>query len=171
MQSASYSSTAGALLTPVSSTYGSAGPSESSTEQHPTASPRSASDSTTLSAYEANYSSATVAASVPPVTQPISPHHPSALPSLQGSGPAIATAYINAPSQYAYHSHQQPLMIQPGRASWEYAPFLDPSPATGISSDPPAIHYQRCIGGMSMAPDQDSHTPSYRHHNQQTSHA
>ncbi|MCJ1360938.1 hypothetical protein MMC16_000033 [Acarospora aff. strigata] len=180
--SASYSSTAGALLTPVSSTYGSAGPSESSTEQHPTVSPRPASDATTFSAYNASLTSTALSPNQPHIQQ--SPaRHLSGPSNLQVAVPTLAQAYATTPSHYPYQSQSQPqprqhmsqvqphasLMTQPGRASWDYASFINTSPTTGAASNAPAMHYQRGVGGMSVAPDPSS-SAAFRHH-QQTSRA
>lgn len=177
MQSASYSSTAGPLLTPVSSTYGHAGPSESNTEQQPTASPRSASDSTTLSAYNAGLTATAISPNVTHINQS-SAHHPSATQNLQVGVPTHAPVYINTPPQYQYQSQQQQhmtqvvphtsLMTQPERASWDYTPFLETSPATGTSRNVQALEYERNVGGMSITPDQGS-SAAFRHHYQQTS--
>lgn len=160
----------------MSSTYGSAGPSESNTEQHPTTSPQAASDSTTLSAYNDNLTATAISPNVGHIRQS-STHRLSRTPSLQVGVPTSAPIYMNTPSQYQYQSQQQQhltqvqphasLMTQPGRTSWDYTSFIDTSPATSTSSNAQALQYPRNLGGMSIAPDQSSNA-AFRHH-QQTS--
>ena len=176
LQSASYSSTAGALLTPVSSTYGSAGPSESNTEQHPAASPQPGPDSTTLGTYNTSLTATTIPPNIAHIKQS-SAHHPSANPNLQVGVPTHAPIYMSTPSQYQYQS-QQPqhltqvhphasLTTEPGRSSWDYTSFMDASPAAGTPSNARAVQYRRNVGRMSIAPDPNSGA-AFRHH-QQTS--
>lgn len=137
-QSASYSSTAGALSTPRSSGYGFGQPqSEPGVDHHPSASPHSTSNSTISSAYSTTLTSTTMS----PTSHGrlAAPVHFSEAPPLQVSVPTLPQAYTvpSLQSQYAMRepmtsaaSGQVPMTGAPGRASWDFSTLFDASPAT-----------------------------------------
>ena len=137
-QSASYSSTAGALATPRSSGYGVGQPrSESGTDHRPSASPHSTAHSTTSSAYSATLASTTTSPSSH--GRLAAPVHFSEPPPLQVSVPPLSHAYTvpSLPSQYAIEeamgpaaSGQIPMTGPPGRASWDFSTLFSTSPGS-----------------------------------------
>jgi hypothetical protein len=153
-QSASYSSTAGALPTPRSSGYGFGQPqSEPSADHRLSASPHSTSNSTISSAYSTTLTSTTMS----PTSHGrlAAPVHFSEPPPLQVSVPTLPQAYTvpSLQSQYAIRdpmssaaSGQVPMTGPPGRASWDFSTLFDTSPATASAGtqqmsqyhDPPA---------------------------------
>lgn len=104
--SASYSSTAGALPTPVTSGYTSGGPSESSTEAPHTVSPRSSSSMTSTA---------------------ISPNIRAASGGLDPSAGPPAW-------QPQYYAPQHPAGMPTGRASWDFASTFDTTSLTAAAS-------------------------------------
>ncbi|MCJ1304823.1 hypothetical protein MMC08_007636, partial [Hypocenomyce scalaris] len=146
--SASYSSTAGALLTPVSSTYGAG--VQADIDHRPTASSRSASVSTASTAYAASLTSTAMS---PHLSQrSLSAYQSSGPPLLPVSLPVMAPAYTAPALHYTYHPQQEQMtassgqMQQAGRgASWDFSSFLDPNaaPAPSSASNAHALRYQR----------------------------
>ncbi|KZF23384.1 hypothetical protein L228DRAFT_267390 [Xylona heveae TC161] len=145
--SASYSSTAGALLTPVSSTgYASGVPSETGTEHHATASPRSTTESITSSVYTTGMTSTVRSPNLrmAAVGGLRSPPGPSELrlsiPTL-GSTQDPQHHHHHQPHQPQHHwqpqqpshvqlTHRQPTSGLPsvagsGRGSWDFATYID----------------------------------------------
>ena len=166
-QSASYSSTAGALPTPRSSGYGLGQlQSESGADHHPSASPHSASNSTISSAYNTAIASTTMSPSSH--GRLAAPVRFSEAPPLQVSVPTLPHAYTvpSLQSQYAIQepmasstSGQVPLTGSPARASWDFSSIFDTSPtaaspgthqhmsqyqqSTPASTQPPSKHDSR----------------------------
>ncbi len=137
-QSASYSSTAGALPTPRSSGYGLGQPqSESARDHNPSTSPHSTSNSTISSAYSATLTSTTMSPNSH--GRLAAPVHFSEAPPLQVSVSTLPNAYTvpSLQSQYAIQgpmnpatSGPVPMTGPPGRASWDFTTLFDTGPAT-----------------------------------------
>ncbi|KAH0555771.1 hypothetical protein GP486_006284 [Trichoglossum hirsutum] len=161
--SASYSSTAGALLTPVNSsgygngTPGGANTSEagsSNTDRHITASPRSATSSTTSSVYPIGI---TTTALSPSIKQQVGPQpRGGAPPELRVAVPAVGPASAASQNSNAPNTWPQPHMHHPaqsqdgsagGRVAWDFTSFIDDaSPASATPGGSQVIQYQRGIG-------------------------
>ncbi|KAI9770906.1 MAG: hypothetical protein M1840_002610 [Geoglossum simile] len=158
--SASYSSTAGALLTPVSSSgYGngngtSGGTSTSeagsnNTDRHITASPRSASGSTTSSIYPIGMTTTALS----PNTKPQVGQQPrgGAPPELRVAVPVVGAPSSNStpntwPQTHMHSTHSQDGNAG-GRVSWDFTTFIDDTgPASATPGGPQVIQYQRGIG-------------------------
>ncbi|KAI9726725.1 MAG: hypothetical protein M1834_008660 [Cirrosporium novae-zelandiae] len=141
-QSASYSSTAGALLTPASSTYGSGDQSASSSDLHPAASPGSVNSSTGISPHMqtmpmhrspclplSNLSDARVAAStlMPPYqSTSTSYNYQPLLPSLM--------TQQQSPQPQQSQAQQMGLQSQgaiSARQSWDFNAYVNTTPTTG----------------------------------------
>lgn len=165
-QSASYSSTAGALLTPTSNSgYGSvssaAGSHPSETTLRPTASPRSISASTstvtrTPSLTSAAYSPGPNQAGAPPQQMAGGPpDHRASVHSLGSSGYTSApNHWPPAPSQAPAHpppypSPQQgyPVSAPSQRSSYDFTNYLDGS-STAVSSTMPGNSQALYYGGV-----------------------
>ncbi|RAL10640.1 transcriptional regulator medA [Aspergillus homomorphus CBS 101889] len=139
--SASYSSTAGALSTPIGSTYASTGAaSDSGTEPHTAPSPQSVSDTAAPSAYG------------PPLAAPAySTPGDHAGPSMAGTSeirhglPAIGQSYHPlGPSSYYSAACPQPSQVgvpAPSTRAWELNSLLSPPLATGAPSSTPVYNY------------------------------
>ena len=131
-QSASYSSTAGALLTPISTSYGSGGPSEAAPELHRNTSPRSVSSSVASTAYTPSMTSTTLS---PNIKVSAGLGASAGQSDLRVSVPQLApTAQSMTPWQAAAHhpaSQYSTGLSATGRTSWDYGAFLEPSAATG----------------------------------------
>jgi len=152
--SASYSSTAGALPTPLSSNYTSAGTSDASTEFH-TASPRSASDSTP-STYG---SSLAPAGRSPHMRAPNVSVDSTSVPGATHLQLAVSDAghqYATLPAAYTYHSGSQPSQSSTchvSRSSWDFAPFVATSPITMAPMHPHTHSYPRPSSIVSVSHD------------------
>ncbi|OMP82209.1 hypothetical protein BK809_0006519, partial [Diplodia seriata] len=170
-QSASYSSTAGALPTPVVSGYGGGGHSDSGTELRHTASPRSASSSATSSAYPSGMTSTALSPSVKTsagLGQSAGP------PDLRVSVPQLGTggsslgpwgATQHAPAQYSTG-----LPVGAGRNSWDYATYIEASP--GGSTTLPggqALQLQRTDMGAEGVQGPVAGPEAYQQYGQRTS--
>ncbi|GME42615.1 hypothetical protein GTA08_BOTSDO10104 [Neofusicoccum parvum] len=167
--SASYSSTAGALPTPVAS-YGGAGHSD--TELRHTASPRSASSSAASSAYPSGMTSTTLSPSIkssaglaqsagPPEMRVSVPHLGSGGSSLGQWGAAQ-----HAPPQYSTG-----LSAGAGRnASWDFATYIEASPA-GTTTLPggQALQLQRTDMGSEGVQGSVAGPEAYQQYGQRTS--
>ncbi|KAL5338765.1 hypothetical protein BJX70DRAFT_186010 [Aspergillus crustosus] len=127
--SASYSSTAGALPTPIGSNYPSTGPaSDSGTEAHNAASPQSISEGTPLSNYHAS-----IAAPVySPPTEADGP--------VRTVLPAVSQPYaaMTVPYSYTTVSHHGQLAYSAPARPWEANPLVPPSTVGGT---PSSYHY------------------------------
>lgn len=128
-QSASYSSTAGALPTPVASGYGSGGASEGDLRH--TASPRSASSSAASTAFASSMTSTALS----PTSKASGGLGQSAgppdlrltVPQLGSGGSALGQWGQTAPSQYTTGLS--------AKSSWDFASYLDaPGTATAAST-------------------------------------
>ena len=132
-QSASYSSTAGALSTP--SSY--AGASDDSPESH--LSPRSGSISVPVpTSYAQN-----VATFAPPRGQI------SRMPSISGAHIPTASLAYPTPSTYSYQSQTptQPMSAPPLRqsASWDFAPFINQNAPASAPANIQTYNYNRTV--------------------------
>lgn len=141
MQSASYSSTAGALPTPISSNYAGAGTGSDSGTEPPTAgSPQSVSDTAPSSTYGPSIA-----------TPAYSSHTHHSGPSIAGASeframlPAVSQAYASVAPSFSYPAFCQP-QSQSGfpapvsRPSWEMSTLVTP-PVSGPSSDGSCYSY------------------------------
>ncbi|KAK3080907.1 hypothetical protein LTS18_012046, partial [Coniosporium uncinatum] len=145
--SASYSSTAGAILmTPVTNGYGSAGPSEAGTEQHLTASPRSATSSAASNVYKSSMTSTVLSPNFQGSARPEISAGPSDMRS------SIPNLGVSTQATNQWHSmHQRPVSHQQyssstmpsgvGRPSWDYSAFVDASPVTATPGNAQALQY------------------------------
>lgn len=146
-QSASYSSTASALLTPQNRSHAYGGQSEASTEPSIT-SPQSSSNSTISSAYTTTLAS-TISPNPSHGRLP-TPAHFSDVPTLQAPAPRLSNTFaLSSSSPYAYASHEQmssslgPLRMtsQPGRASLDFSSYIETSPT--MINPHPIQNYRR----------------------------
>ncbi|KAL9114436.1 MAG: hypothetical protein Q9227_001517 [Pyrenula ochraceoflavens] len=163
-QSASYSSTAGALLTPTSSTYPSAGTSDGGAEPH---SPGMQHVATSASMYSSslgstNYSPRT---SVQPRhQQPVSTGPPTDLrlqvPPMSAGYPYSTTYPFNQQQSISAHPHsaqyqqQQQAMTAPvgrGTGSWDFASFMEANPATANPTGMPSMDYERATTSLATS--------------------
>ena len=157
-QSASYSSTAGALLTPTSSSYPSAGASDGSAETHSAASPGITNVPSSGSMYGSSLSSARYSprsSGQPQRPIPASTGPPTDLrlhvPPMSASGYSYPATYsyqqqpMSAHPQSAQPYTPQPMTAPVGRTtgSWDFAGLMDPSPATANPTGMPAMDYER----------------------------
>lgn len=145
--SASYSSTASALLTPQNRSHAYGGQSEASTEPSIT-SPQSSSSSTISSAYTTTLAS-TISPNPSHGRLP-TPAHFSDVPTLQAPAPRLSHTYaLSSSSPYAYASHEQmssslgplPMTSQPGRGSLDFSSYIETSPT--LVNPHPIQHYRR----------------------------
>ncbi|KAI9767169.1 MAG: hypothetical protein M1835_007080 [Candelina submexicana] len=168
--SASYSSTAGALLTPVSSSsgYGSGGPSETSNEQHHTASPVSG---TSLPMNQSNPPAMTSMAISPRSKVPSSLQQSPIPPSLRISVPTFSTSHTPSAHHWQQtqqqHMHQpqiqQAMVTQAGHGSWDFTAYIETSPATATPGGAQNIEYSR--GSLNLNPAHDSSGSHLSHMN------
>lgn len=127
--SASYSSTAGALPTPLNTGYASNG-SDAGNESQRASSPQSVSESTTPSTYAA---SLTPTAFSPPMMQskPSLNNCVTSAPELGVTLAGVSHPYTSVPVTYAYQTScpgSQPLLA--GRPSWEFGALVNNNIAT-----------------------------------------
>jgi hypothetical protein len=179
-KSASYSSTAGALhqanpgalLTPVSSSYASTEHSEAGNATHRATSPRSGSDSTSTSTYANSLTSTAISPRVQQLKQSPALLSVSGPPDLRVTVPTMAPPYASLPATHSYypppvsaqlsHPHglgQQPLTAPVSRSPWDFATFVNTSPATAMPTTSQALHYSRV--STSVGPNQDYIPVSY----------
>ncbi|OCL11652.1 hypothetical protein AOQ84DRAFT_373795 [Glonium stellatum] len=166
--SASYSSTAGALLTPVSSSYGSSGgPSEAAPELHRTTSPRSVSSSAASTAYTPSMTSTTLS---PNIKASAGLEASAGQGDLRVSVPQLApTAQSMTPWQATAHhpvSQYSTGLPATGRASWDYA-FLEPSAGTNVPAPAQSLQLQRADVGPQGS--QVTGNEAYQQYGQRTS--
>ncbi|KAJ9292291.1 hypothetical protein DTO021C3_184 [Paecilomyces variotii] len=128
--SASYSSTAGALPTPICSSYpGNSSASDSGTDVQHAGSPQSVSDSVTSSTYSTGMTSAV-----------FSPHIHQAKPSLSAPDLRVTMSpsshpYAAMSASYTYqHGHGMPLAPM-NRTSWDFPGAIGPGPAAANVSN------------------------------------
>ncbi|KAK2806539.1 hypothetical protein FQN51_006505 [Onygenales sp. PD_10] len=139
-QSASYSSTAGALPTPINSNFTSTSASDASVDPR-TASPRSLPESAPSSTYGASLA-----------TGHLRGHK--SLDNSSMSGPVdlrlmvtnSSRHYASLPAPYPYQSMNQPQLQQlqavpVGRSSWDFGAFVNTSPATSTPTQ--GLNYPR----------------------------
>ncbi|KAI9715597.1 MAG: hypothetical protein M1812_005901 [Candelaria pacifica] len=171
--SASYSSTAGALLTPVSSSsgYGSGGPSEASNEQHHTASPLAG---TSIPMSQSNLPAMTSTAISPRSQPPTSLQQSPVPPNLRISVPAFAASHT-PPAHHWQHPQQtqqqqmhqpqlqQPMVPQAGHGSWDFTAYIETSPATATPGGAQNLEYSR--GGLNINSTHESSGSHLRHIN------
>ena len=171
-QSASYSSTAGALPTPVASGYGGSGHSDSGTELRHTASPRSASSSAASSAYASGMTSTVLSPSIKTsagLGQSAGP------PELRVSVPQLGTGGSSlgqwGATQHAPPSYSTGLSAGAGRnSSWDFATYIEASPA-GSTSLPgaQALQLQRTDMGAEGVQGSVAGPEADQQHGQRTS--
>ncbi|KAI9816251.1 MAG: hypothetical protein M1827_001852 [Pycnora praestabilis] len=159
--SASYSSTAGALLTPVSSSsgYASGGPSEAGVDIHPAVSPLSIPISMTSGAYATSRTS--TALSPRSRLSAGFPQSSAGPPNLRVAVPVPSTPQNMAANQWSQQqvmqqSHMpQAMTNQGGRAPWDFSSYIDTSPATATPGGHQTIDYPRG-GSSTLGPGQGS---------------
>ncbi|OJD34383.1 transcriptional regulator medusa [Diplodia corticola] len=170
--SASYSSTAGALPTPVVSGYGGGGHSDSGAELRHTASPRSASSSATSSAYPTGMTSTALSPSVKTsagLGQSAGP------PDLRVSVPQLGTGGSSlgpwATMQHAPAQYSTGLPAGAGRnSSWDFAAYIEP--AGGSTTTLPggqALQLQRTDMGAEGVQGPVAGPEAYQQYGQRTS--
>ncbi|KAB2572510.1 hypothetical protein BFW01_g8998 [Lasiodiplodia theobromae] len=168
--SASYSSTAGALPTPVASGYG-GGHSDSGTELRHTASPRSASSSAASSTYPSGMTSTALSPSVKTsagLGQSAGP------PDLRVSVPQLGTGGSSlgqwGATQHAPPQYSAGLPAGAGRNSWDFAAYIEASPA-GSTSLPggQALQLQRTDMGAEGVQGSVAGPEAYQQYGQRTS--
>ncbi|OCK98842.1 uncharacterized protein K441DRAFT_684426 [Cenococcum geophilum 1.58] len=166
--SASYSSTAGALLTPVSSSYGSGGPSEAAPELHRNTSPRSVSSSVASTAYTSGMTSTTLSPNIKASAgleasagqSDLRVSVPQLTPTVQSMTPWQAAAHHPA-SQYSAG------LSTTGRTSWDYGAFLEPSAATAVPGSGQSLQLQRA--DVAPQASQVAGNEAYQQYGQRTS--
>ncbi|KAL4933378.1 transcriptional regulator medA [Aspergillus undulatus] len=131
--SASYSSTAGALPTPIGSNYPSMGPaSDSGTEGQNVASPQSISEGTPSSSYH------------PSIAAPVYNPPTEADGPIRTILPAVSQPYptMTAPYSYTTVCNQGQLApAAPVTRAWEFSPHAAPSAPSTIEQTPGSYHY------------------------------
>ncbi|KAL4870087.1 hypothetical protein BDV12DRAFT_65645 [Aspergillus spectabilis] len=141
--SASYSSTAGALPTPIGSNYPSTGPaSDSGTEAQNAASPQSMSEGTPSSSYHPSLAA-------PVYSPPTETDGP-----VRTILPAVSQPYaaMTAPYSYTAVSHQGQLAnTAPATRAWEVNPLATPSTVGGA---PSSYHYMSPMNYAVPGPSQ-----------------
>ncbi|PWY74442.1 hypothetical protein BO70DRAFT_296614 [Aspergillus heteromorphus CBS 117.55] len=142
--SASYSSTAGALFTPMASTYTSNGAaSDSGTEPQNAASPQSVSDTAAPSSYGAS-----VASAYPPTPM-------TGASEMRGGLPSVTQPYHSMPTPYSYPAvcQQQSQLGLPAASvnnrAWELNSLVTPAVSAASSSNP-CYNYLTTMPSMSQ---------------------
>lgn len=166
-QSASYSSTAGALLTPVSSSYGSGGPSETAPELHRNTSPRSVSSSVASTAYTPSMTSTALSPNIKASAgleasagqSDLRVSVPQLAPTVQSMTPWQAAAHHQA-SQYSTG------LSTTGRTSWDYGAFLEPSAATAVPGSGQSLQLRADVAPQAS---QVAGNEAYQQYGQRTS--
>ncbi|ODH15727.1 hypothetical protein ACO22_06408 [Paracoccidioides brasiliensis] len=143
--SASYSSTAGALPTPISSNYISTSASDGSADLHAT-SPRSISETGVSATYGSNLAATGVSPHLRGPKQTLDNSPVPGSVDLRLMVPNSSRQYTNLPAPHHYQTiKQQPPQQAPGvpgsRGSWDFAFVNSPSSATVVPS--PALSYPR----------------------------
>jgi len=163
-QSASYSSTAGILLTPAPGGYGGGLP-ESHPEQQATASPPSASSSVPSSTHRSSVTSTALSPSMPISAGLDESAGP---PGLRVSVPQQSMAQWQTP-----HPQQPPSasvyssgLSADTRGSWDMAAYINASPATAASATTQSLHHYASgdVGGATeqqQQPQQSPHSGAY----------
>ncbi|KAK5006455.1 hypothetical protein LTR28_006470 [Elasticomyces elasticus] len=123
--SASYSSTASAFPASPAMAYGTGRPADATPDHRPVTSPRSASSSA-ASAYACGMTTAPLTHSLPAsAAMGDASAHPSGLrPALAISGSGAVTSWHDA----SYYAAAAGLPMGGGRASWDFAQYMDPEP-------------------------------------------
>ncbi|PGH08531.1 hypothetical protein AJ80_07851, partial [Polytolypa hystricis UAMH7299] len=143
--SASYSSTAGALPTPLNSSFPSTNASDTSGDLH-TASPRSMPDATPASTYSSGLASGGISPHLQTIKAPLDPPTMPAPGNLRLMMPSSGRQFTGLPSPYSYPSVQQQQSQQSptaavSRGSWEFASLVNSSPATTAPMQPHPLSY------------------------------
>ncbi|KAL2008631.1 hypothetical protein VTN00DRAFT_6825 [Thermoascus crustaceus] len=140
--SASYSSTAGALPTPIGSNYGTA--SDAGTDPQHSASPQSVSDSVTSSTYGAGLTSTTFSPQVVH-SKPSLPGCVSGPPELRVTMPAASHPYAST-SMYSYvPTSQQNLTAPVSRGSWDFTGLVNTTPGVATPSNSEGFNYMASV--------------------------
>ncbi|KAF2197548.1 hypothetical protein GQ43DRAFT_475351 [Delitschia confertaspora ATCC 74209] len=151
--SASYSSTAGALPAPISSSYSTNPRTQAALDAHRNTSPRSVASSAASTAYTPSLTSTTLSPNM------------RASAGLEGSAGMDPTGH--SMSQWTTSSHHQVPQYSTGlgttgRGSWDYGAYLDPTPATAVPSAAQSLQLQRSdvtTDLSQMAGDNSSYEP------------
>lgn len=167
-QSASYSSTAGALPAPISSGYSTGGPSKGAMDSHRNASPRSVASSAASRAYTPSLTSTSLSPNIKTSA------------GLEGSG-GHGNMRVSVPqmdptgqamSQWGATGHHQMAQYSTGlgttgRTSWDYGPYLDPNPGSAVPSATQSLQLQRSdvTADLSQMPSDDG---TYQQYGQRT---